>query len=658
MLEATVVLQVRHLDSAREGIASLLAQTMSADKMELIIIDAGLDDNDAEMLRTMAAEEPKLRLVSAPIDEGSTRPPTGLRENGGFRFANVCVDHARGKYIMFSSTNRIFVPNTLERLYALGSANSADVVFSRTGSPEAYLPSELLHDDHRQSFRTAVTLLDDVASDKLLRTSFLQTRAIRFRAVCEPLMYRLLTTEVLCAGATITIDSDAICSRSRRRKVDASSVPFRADEYGWGLQQILEVIDAGAESESARAMFISELSQSEILKRIVRPELASQPTAEAWMLVEETRSVWQEWIPLSLDEGLGYAQRAMAAAVRTGSPEEIAELAIQIGYLQPRCWLTAVQFETPLDIKIGIEVRMYYREQPLHLINVLGNWMIPSAITGSFVAADQCRVDDPTQMSAEVLLRHQRSNVEVSLPSTLKGSIVRTGDHGELAWSGSARLDPQSAATGQLLDDGRYDVLIRIRALGLVRQKRLGPNRLDDLDQLPVMVESHDRIYEYAYTGRDNLSLAVGARTSSIFKALRTAAVVLDDDGLTVNTGVVHAGPYLALSLSLTPLAGGASTRLRLTPGKYPGDWTAQRPRHSATVGQGTYRPALHIIFRSWKSQTLLRRSIKLKSLVEVPDPLFCGKPHGPVAKRVRQTVAAWSRLTKQLRRSLHRTTS
>ena len=71
MLEATVVLQVRHLDSAREGIASLLAQTMSADKMELIIIDAGLDDNDAEMLRTMAAEEPKLRLVSAPIDEGS-----------------------------------------------------------------------------------------------------------------------------------------------------------------------------------------------------------------------------------------------------------------------------------------------------------------------------------------------------------------------------------------------------------------------------------------------------------------------------------------------------------------------------------------------------------------------------------------------------------
>ena len=144
VLEATVVLQVRHLDSAREGIASLLAQTMSADKMELIIIDAGLDDNDAEMLRTMAAEEPKLRLVSAPIDEGSTRPPTGLRENGGFRFANVGVDHARGKYIMFSSTNRIFVPNTLERLYALGSANSADVVFSRTGSPEAYLPSELL----------------------------------------------------------------------------------------------------------------------------------------------------------------------------------------------------------------------------------------------------------------------------------------------------------------------------------------------------------------------------------------------------------------------------------------------------------------------------------------------------------------------------------
>lgn len=659
MLEATVVLQVRHLESAREGIASLLAQTMSADQMELIIIDAGLDDNDAKVLRTVAAKEPKLRLVSAPIAESSTPTRTGLKENGGFRFANAGLDHARGEYIMFSSPSRIYVPDTLERLYTLGNATHADVVFSRTGGPGAYLESELLHDDHAHSFRTAVMLLDESASDRLLRRDFLQTPAIRFRDVCEPLMYRLFTTEVLCAGATITIDSDAICSRSRRGKVDTSSVAhLRADEYGSGLRQILDIIDARAEPESARPMFISELMQSEILKRIGRPELASQPTAEAWMLVEETRSVWKDRIPLSLDEGLGYAQRAMAVAVRSGSPEEIAELAVRIAYLQPRCWLTAIHFETPLDVKIGIEVRMYYRGQPLRLLDVSGDWMIPSFITGPFVTPDRCRFNDPAQMSAEVVLRHQRSNVEVSLPSTLKASVVRAGDHGELVWSGSARLDPQSAASGQLLDDGRYDVLIRIRALGLVRKQRLGPNRVDDLDQLPVMVEWHDRIYEYAYTRHDNLILAIGARTSSVLKALRTAAVELDDHELMINTGVVHAGPHLALSLSLTPKAGGGATRLQLTPGKYPGYWTAQPPRDSATVGPGTYRPALQIIFRSPKSHTLLRRSVKLKSLVEVTDPLFCGRPRGPLAKGVRQKVASWRRLANQLRRSLHRTTS
>jgi hypothetical protein len=658
VIEATVVLQVRQLDSAREGIASLLAQTLSADQMELIIIDAGLDDNDAKVLRTMAAEEPQLRLVSAPIAQSSSPTRTGLKEeDSGFRFANAGLDHARGEYIMFPSANRIYVPDTLERLCALGNATQADVVFSRTGGLGGYLPSELLHDDHGHSVRTAVMLLDDMASDKLLRTSFLQARAIRFRAVCEPLVYRLFTTEVLCAGATIIIDMEAICSRSRRRKVDTSSVHVRADAYGSGLRQILEVIDAGVDSESARAMFISELSQSEILKRIVRPELASQPTAEAWMLVEETRSVWQEWIPLSLDRGLGYADRAMAAAVRSGSPEEIGELAVRIANLQPRCWLTAIHFETPLDMKIGIDVRMDYREQPLRLINVSGNWTIPSSITGSFMAADRCLLDDPAQMSAEVVLRHQRSNVEVSLPSTLQASVVRAGDHGELVWSGSARFDPQSAATGQLLDDGRYDVLIRIRALGLVREQTLGPNRLDDLDQLPVMVEWQGRIHEYGYTGRDNLSLAVGARTSSVFKALRTAAIMVDDNGLTVNTGALHAGPYLALSLSLTPQAGGAATRLRLTPGRSPGNWTAQPPRHSATVGPGTYRPALKVVFRSSKSDTLLRRSIKLKSLVEVTDPLFPGRRYGRVRAGVRQKVATGRRLTKQLRRSLHRTT-
>ena len=145
MIEATVVLQVRHLDSAREGIASLLAQTMSAEKMELIIIDAGLEDNDAKVLRDMAAEEPRLRLVSAPIAESSAPTRTGLRENGGFWFANAGLDQARGEYIMFVSPSRIFVPDTLERLYALGNATDADVVFSRTGGPGVDLPSELLH---------------------------------------------------------------------------------------------------------------------------------------------------------------------------------------------------------------------------------------------------------------------------------------------------------------------------------------------------------------------------------------------------------------------------------------------------------------------------------------------------------------------------------
>jgi poly(ribitol-phosphate) beta-N-acetylglucosaminyltransferase len=658
VIEATVVLQVRHLDSAREGIGSLLAQTMPAEKMELVIVDAGLEDHDAKVLRDMAAEEPRLRLVSPPIAESSAPTRTGLGENGGFRFANAGLDQARGEYIMFVCPSRILVPDTLERLYALGNATQGDVVLSRTGDPSADLPSELLHYDNGQSLRTAVMLLDELASDKLLRTSFLRTRGIRFRAVCETLMYRLFTTEALCGSATITIDSDAISARSRRSKIEASSVHLRTDDYGSGLRQILDVIDAGTESESVRAMFILELLQNEVLKRIGRPELASQPTAEAWMLVEDTRSVWKERIPLSLDEGLGYAQRAMAAALRSGSPEEIAELAVRIAHLQPRCWLTAVHFEAPPDVKIGIEVRMQYRGQPLRLLDLLGNWMVPSSVTGSFVSADRCRLDDTTQMSAEVVLRHQSSNVEVSLPSTLRASIVRAGDHGELVWSGSARLDPQSTAIGQLLDDGRYDVLIRIRALGLVRQKRLGPNRLDDLDQLPLMVKWRGRIYEYAYTGRDNLSLAVGARASSVFKALRTAVVVLGDDGLVVNTGVVHAGPNLTLSLSLTPQAGGATTRLRLTPGKCPGHWTAQPGRHSAEVGPGTYRPALNIIFRSSKSRTLLRRSIPLKSLVEVTDPLFCGRLRGPMAEGVRQKVAAWSRLTKQLRRSLHRTTS
>ena len=50
-------------------------------------------------------------------------------------------------------------------------------------------------------------------------------------------------------------------------------------------------------------------------------------------------------------------------------------------------------------------------------------------------------------------------------------------------------------------------------------------------------------------------------------------------------------------------------------------------------------------------------RGERVKSLVEVTDPLFPGRPFGRVATGLRQKVAAWRRLTKELRRSLHRTT-
>ncbi len=397
---------------------------MPADKMELIIIDAGLEGNDAAVLRDMAAVEPRLRLASAPAAQSSMAARTGVREDGGFRFANAGLDHARGEYIMFASPSRVFVPDALERLHALGLAAQVDVVLSRTGNPEADLSPELAHGHQEQALRAAVMLLDDQASDKLFRTSLLRMRSIHFRPVCETLLHRLFATEVFCASATITIDNEPISSPSRRSRLEASAAHGGADEYGSGLRQVLDVVDARTGSESVRTMFMSELVQSEILKRVGRPELASRPTAEAWTLVGETRGVWQERIPLSLDGGLGHARRAMAAAVRSGTPEEIAELAIRIATLQPRCWLTAIRVEAPLDVRIGLEVRMRHGDQPLRLVHLQDTWTVPSSITGSFLSSDRSQVVDPTQMSAEVVLRHQRSKVEVNLPSTVKASIV------------------------------------------------------------------------------------------------------------------------------------------------------------------------------------------------------------------------------------------
>lgn len=96
------------------AVRSALQQTRPP--LEVLIVDDGSVDETAEVARELAANDPRVRLLS-------------LSKNGGpARARNAGIDHARGEWIAVLDADDAFLPERLERLVEIAGEAEADVV--------------------------------------------------------------------------------------------------------------------------------------------------------------------------------------------------------------------------------------------------------------------------------------------------------------------------------------------------------------------------------------------------------------------------------------------------------------------------------------------------------------------------------------------------
>lgn len=82
----------------REAVQSILDQTLA--DLELIVVDDGSTDGSSKILRTMAAQDARIQVVTQP--------------NGGIVAAlNTAIDHARGTYIARMDADDVSYPERL-----------------------------------------------------------------------------------------------------------------------------------------------------------------------------------------------------------------------------------------------------------------------------------------------------------------------------------------------------------------------------------------------------------------------------------------------------------------------------------------------------------------------------------------------------------------
>lgn len=168
-VKVSVIVPVHNPGPAIEDcVASLLRQSLPPDAYEVIFVDDGSTDATPARLDALAAEDPRVRVIH--------------QENSGWagKPRNVGIDASRGEYVMFVDDDDHLGDEALERMYAYGVANDADVVVGKMAGKGRAVPVELFRTNRPRASVEDAPLIDSLTPHKMVRRAFLVRTGLRF----------------------------------------------------------------------------------------------------------------------------------------------------------------------------------------------------------------------------------------------------------------------------------------------------------------------------------------------------------------------------------------------------------------------------------------------------------------------------------------------
>src|SRR5699024_11328269 len=117
-------------------IRSVLNQTISPERVELIVVDDGSTDGSDVVINRLAAQDARITVLT---QENSGTP-------GGAR--NPALDLARGTFIFFLDSDDLLASNALQRMVDVAIAEDSDVVLGKISSTDRDRKSTRLNSSH------------------------------------------------------------------------------------------------------------------------------------------------------------------------------------------------------------------------------------------------------------------------------------------------------------------------------------------------------------------------------------------------------------------------------------------------------------------------------------------------------------------------------
>ncbi|MFI9624696.1 glycosyltransferase family 2 protein [Streptomyces sp. NPDC052042] len=179
---------------------SVEAQTIGADRLEIVAVDDGSTDGTGEYLEKFAA---KSRIPTRVIRQKNSGGPSGPR--------NVGLGLARGRYVFFLDADDYFGEEALERMVAMADRAGSDVVLGKVVGVNRGAPKSMWRATRERVDIYHSKVIYTLSAQKLFRRDLLERLSLRFDESLRTGEDALFTMEAYLRGAGVSVISDYVC---------------------------------------------------------------------------------------------------------------------------------------------------------------------------------------------------------------------------------------------------------------------------------------------------------------------------------------------------------------------------------------------------------------------------------------------------------------
>jgi glycosyltransferase involved in cell wall biosynthesis len=183
-----------------ECLASVEAQTIDAERIEVIAVDDGSTDGTGEYLEEFAR---RATMPVTVIRQDNSGGPSGPR--------NVGLGKAAGRYVFFLDADDRLGPEALERMVAMADRNGTDVVLGRVEGINRNPPKSMWGRTLERTDVFSSNIKFTLSAQKLFRRQFLEQHGMHFDESLWTGEDALFTMEAYLRADGVSVLADYTC---------------------------------------------------------------------------------------------------------------------------------------------------------------------------------------------------------------------------------------------------------------------------------------------------------------------------------------------------------------------------------------------------------------------------------------------------------------